>query len=428
MLRKLGIFEKAMLLANKHAPFNIVSVLRIENAPSPVVVQEALGILQARHPLLRARIIDSGREPLFEVLSSLDIPFEVTERADPDLWREVAMQEMAYRFDHTIGPLFRAHYVFEGGYGDLILNLHHAIVDAASGMNLLDELLRICAGEAGDLPVLAPVLTPEDCFPPRYKGPWKIFNTAGYAFSQLGDMINYLWRTRTKRKPPVRLGGTGRITSLTLPEELVASLSRRGRKRGLTLNSLLNAALVIAVNKHLYDCQPVTMRTFSFADLRPFTKPPTPKEHLGSFISMMGFIADISSEKDLWEVAGSLHQKIYYSLKRGDKFSALLMSETLLKMFTRMKSMRFGAVALNYNGYVPLDTQYRLMKLVGLHGFVSGYDLGPEMASQARLFNNQLWWDFIYLDTDMDDDLAAKITNEVVIILEQAAHGALQQD
>jgi hypothetical protein len=97
-------------------------------------------------------------------------------------------------------------------------------------------------------------------------------------------------------------------------------------------------------------------------------------------------------------------------------------------MFTRMKSMRFGAVALNYNGYVPLDTQYRLMKLVGLHGFVSGYDLGPEMASQARLFNNQLWWDFIYLETDMDDVLAAKITNEVVIILEHAAHGPHQQD
>ena len=51
MLRKLGTLEKAMLVTNKHAPFNIVSVLNIENAPPPDVVKAALAILQIRHPL-----------------------------------------------------------------------------------------------------------------------------------------------------------------------------------------------------------------------------------------------------------------------------------------------------------------------------------------------------------------------------------------
>jgi len=192
------------------------------------------------------------------------------------------------------------------------------------------------------------------------------------------------------------------------------------RKDGITLNSLLNAALVLAVNRHLYKGQPVTTRTFSFADLRPYTQPPTPPEYLANYISMMGYTLDVAGNMDFWELARRLHGKIYRSLKYGDKFSASLMSEALLRMFTKMKSMRFGATALNYSGFVPLKTQYGKIKLVGLHGFVSGYDLGPEMASQARLFNDQIWWDFIYLDTDMDAEMAGNIIGEVKAILEGA--------
>jgi hypothetical protein len=46
------------------------------------------------------------------------------------------------------------------------------------------------------------------------------------------------------------------------------------------------------------------------------------------------------------------------------------------------------------------------------------------MASQARLFNNQIWWDFIYLDTDMDAEMAGKIIAEVKAILEEADRGS----
>ena len=97
------------------------------------------------------------------------------------------------------------------------------------------------------------------------------------------------------------------------------------------------------------------------------------------------------------------------------------MSESLMKMFIRMKSMRLGATALNYSGNVLLKTQYGKIKVVGLHGFVSAYDLGPEMASQARLFNDEIWWDFMYLDTDMCTALAESILAEVMSILKRAS-------
>ena len=56
----------------------------------------------------------------------------------------------------------------------------------------------------------------------------------------------------------------------------------------------------------------------------------------------------------------------------------------------------------------------------------SGYDLGPEIASQARLFDGKLWWDSTYLDTDMNEQTAQEVLNQVQQILQQAAEIKIQ--
>ena len=103
-------------------------------------------------------------------------------------------------------------------------------------------------------------------------------------------------------------------------------------------------------------------------------------------MTLLGITVDVSGTQDFWLFAEELQTKIYRTLKSGDKFSASLMSEMLLKMITITKFMRFGATAVSYSGLVSLKNLYGDIKVTSLHGFVSGYDLGPEMASQARLF------------------------------------------
>jgi hypothetical protein len=237
------------------------------------------------------------------------------------------------------------------------------------------------------------------------------------------DELRYQWHVRGKRVPPYRPGGRGFPLTTTLSEALVDELSKRCRMEKVTFNSLLNATLLLATNRWLYAGKPTPMRTFSFADLRPYAVPPTSAEHLANYISMLRFTEDISSQSRVWDVTQSLHAKIYRALKRGDKFSAVLMSEALLKMFTTMKSMRMGSTALNYSGAVPLETQYGEIAVTGLHAILSSYDLGPEVSAQARLFRNELWIDFMFLETDMDRETAEKIVGEVKVILEGAVSG-----
>jgi hypothetical protein len=128
---------------------------------------------------------------------------------------------------------------------------------------------------------------------------------------------------------------------------------------------------------------------------------------------MMRYTVDVEGKVDFWPFVRKLHKKIYTSLKSGDKFVASAMSEFLMKMLVALDSVRLCASVLNYNGAVPVQTRYGEIKVLEMHGYVSPHVFGPEMASQAQLFNDQLFWDFAYLEADMDQDTAQAIVEEV---------------
>jgi NRPS condensation-like uncharacterized protein len=423
ILRNLGIFERALWLSDQHAPFNVVSVLRLEHGPVPEIVQHALGLLQKRHPLLQACI----REKKYVRLSHPLFSFKITEQQGDTDWLEVVEHEMNTRLNPESG-LFRGSYVYNSGHADLFLTFHHSIMDSASLVHLLDELLQICTGAlySNEIthPTLLEVAPPvEEQFPASFKGLPGLIKTTKYAFAQMADEIHFQWRIRGKRIPSVHLGGHGFPLTLTVPESIVDVLSKRCRENKVTLNSLLNAALLLAANRYLYAGSHTPMRTFTFADLRPYTIPPTPAEHLANYISMLRYTIDVSGESDIWKLTSDLHDKIYRSLRHGDKFLASKMSESLIKIFVGMKSMRMGATALNYSGTIPLKPQYSEIKVKRLHGFLSGFDLGPEVPAQARLFNNELCMDFMFLESDMDKEMAGKIIGELKTILDRAGNG-----
>ena len=96
MQRELGAFERALLISDHYAPFNVMSVLQLENAPAPDILQQALGFVQARHPLLRARIIEKNKHSYFEVVPDLSTPIAFVERTHPDQIGRASCRERVY--------------------------------------------------------------------------------------------------------------------------------------------------------------------------------------------------------------------------------------------------------------------------------------------------------------------------------------------
>ena len=413
MKRELGIFERAQYIADRYSPFHIV--------------RKSLSLLQKRHPFLSACLMHEAGRYYFATLADPPLPFRNLPRWNDDHWRQIVEVELGMRIDAKNGPLFRCTYLYNESQprAEIVITLSHFIADSMSASHLLHELMTTSASFADGMPVsvsgLSPAPTLESRFPAAYKGWGLTARTARYVLAQLQDEIAYRIQTRGKRIPQLhKKPARGHVFPVQLPEELVEPFSQRARKEGVTLNSALNVALLLAVNRHLYDGDELLMRTFSFADMRPHVEPPLHAENLGLYISMMRYTVNVKGDMDFWLLARGLHQKIYASLKGGDKYIAASMAESLMKMVTGLKAFRLCATALNYNGFVPVQTDYGRIKVLGMHGFVSAYEFGPELASQAQYFNKQLFWDFVYLEEDMDKGMAKAVVDEIKGIMKTA--------
>ncbi len=143
--RKLAGIEQALRFIDDVAPFNVVVVLRIEGDLPAARLRASLDELQHRHPMLQARILATNNEYSFHFDSPGPIPIEICEPSPADSWLAAAEEELHQRFNLVAGPLMRCRYLQNQWGGQLIIALHHTIIDGASAAHLLSELLSLCA-------------------------------------------------------------------------------------------------------------------------------------------------------------------------------------------------------------------------------------------------------------------------------------------
>lgn len=425
MKRRLGIFEQTQAFANTHFPFNAVVVLRLTGAPAVETLQKALGLLRSRHPLLGAGICSFDGHLCFDTDGVPPVPFKALHRHSDQDWRTLAEEELSNSFDLAVGPLLRVAYLGPEGAersAELVLTFQHVIMDAASGTSLISELLGLCAELEAGRPLQDVQMQP---FPPAAEAHFSAGmkrGRSGFILRQLADELNYQWHSRGKRQPPVYARGKSRILPLQLSAQTTADLVQRCRRQRVTLNSALAAALLLVAQRRLYGGEERLLRNFIFANLRPYVDPPLAADNLGSCFAMLRITTRVPGDGDFWSLARTLSTQVYQAAKRGDKYHNLLMSRTVMKMMLGQDRFRMAHTALSYTGVANLPVDYDGLHLAGLHAFVSNFVLGPEYTAQVRIFAARLWWDFVYLDCDMDTQEAGILAGEILMLLEESAH------
>jgi len=435
MRRKLGNMETAQAFTNEHYPFNAVIILRMTNGPSEETLKTLLEYLQHRHPLLGVHILKEKNRYFFVSEGTPGILPKVVARQNSEHWKQVAEEELNCKLDIFTGPLVRFTYLTSSANNkesEIVITFQHSVMDAISGANLLHEMLSFCQEiesrgavnviekfkKLKPLPFLPSV---EAFFPPSFKGIRRKWNVFLFILRQMGDEFRYRLHTRGKRKAPMHPAGRCKILPMKLSEETTDALLKCSRKKRITLNNLLTAAILMAAHKHLYDGHTRPLRHINTADLRPYLNPPLDPQYFGSYFSMMLFSVRMKKNPGVWELAQEINDIIYSSLKRGDKFCANVLSDQMMRAVFRFKSFRMAATAMSFTGPALLEKNYGKIGIQDIHAFVSNFVVGPEYTALVHLFDNHIYWNILYLDSDMDHEQAMVIAEEIRTILESAA-------
>ena len=435
MRRTLGTFETAATLTNERYPFVVVVVVRLAAALSSERLRRGLEILQRRHPPLAVRIVEHGGRFRYEPEGTPPIPLRVVERAGEEHWREVTARELDARIDAATGPLMRCTLLSpsdpsEDTPAEILLSFHHAIMDAASGTALVGELLGLCSpadGPSEPLAEEAPALPPvEDLFPASYRGARGAVRSVGFLARQMADEAVYRLRTRGARPAPAAESAGCRILPVRLSREETSALVHATRHRRVTLNAALGAAFLLAVHRRLPEAaangaRPRPMRYMTFADLRPYLKPPVGADALGGYLAMMRYTMRVDggaegSAEAFWGLARRITDQVAAGSRRGDKLWSVLFSEKVMRMMLGQRTERMAHTAVSYSGVTRLDAA----GVRGLHAFVSNLPVGPEYTALVRMFEGEMLLDVLYLDTDMDQARARAVADGILASLRRA--------
>ncbi len=421
--RALAGLEHAMRITDDVAPFNVVMVLRLDGELPVATLRQALDVLQQRHRLLRTRILAEGKSYAFHFEGTPAIPLEVRDRVQADGWVAMAEDQFQQRFPLTEGPLMRCLYLADAQGGDLIVTLHHTIVDAASARHLLSELLDLCSGVT---PEHVPAQASEGAVPAPALYP-KAFSGAGYARAlasfmrrQMADEFSFRWKSRGIRKAPIAATGRCCLLPVRFPAELTDKLIQASRTHRVTLNSILGAGMLSAVQRRLYPSPLVPLRHVIFADLRDRLRTPMAPTTLGCLLTMFRFTVMVPKAGDFWRIASDIQDATAVAARTGERYLAYSMSPGMMKMMFAAKAFRMGATALSYSGPIELPETSGTFRVTGLHAFAANMTLGPEYTALVRLFRGELWWDIMYMDSDMNETTAREIARDMQLILEAA--------
>lgn len=429
--RAMGAIERALILTDRPAPFNVVIVSRFVGSLDPERIRQALDHLQARHPLLTARITQKGGRVTLETGQTGPIPLEVNHRLDDKQWMNLAEVELNRRFDIATGPPIRASALLSGDpgatAGELILTLLHAVVDHRSGSALVQELLTFCdyRTELVSAPAGMKCPPPADAlFPPRYRGFARARKITAFLLRQMADEAFYQLRSLGAPKPTLHKQARCKILPVRLSREATANLVRQSRVHRVSLNSALNAALLLAVGKHLYDQRSLPMRYFTFADLRSHLEPPAEDGTLAAYFSILRFTTPVKAGMNLWTLAGAINRQVHAAARRGDRFAANLLSPKMMEWTLQSGKARMGTAAVSYSGPAKFTSPSDALRLEEIHAFNSNMVLGPEYTALARLWESRLWWDIVYLDSDMDRSVATRVAEVILDLLKAAGRAS----
>lgn len=241
--RPMGQGERLWARVSTAGSANGTMVAQLQGRVDEDRMRRAVRAVARLHPLMRAHAAEPPRQDTWLVPDEVPLPWCTQTRHGDHHWETVVEQELKDTLGPYRGPLWRIRLLQGEQASELILTMHHAISDGASGYVLMTDILQAYDGR---VPLPAPM-----ALPPAYD----TLLARPMDWRQWLYNARALWRMALRPAParwavpegiPASAQADTRIVSAQLEARTGAALQRACRAQGQTINGLISAVYMQA--------------------------------------------------------------------------------------------------------------------------------------------------------------------------------------
>lgn len=272
--------------------------------------QRALDAVQARHPLLRSRIIEPRRSwPRFQLDPAAPaLPLEVLDAACDIDWEQIALRHSEQPFEDARAPLCRwTVLIHPSGDGfDIVASFHHAIVDGMSMLALLREIFDQLSGQAEALSVCAEEYTFRIMQPTSW---WQRLRLAGQLIGKC--VFQKLWPPTGIVPETLSPGGCLRVV---WPDDLTTLFVQHCRRERTTVFGAV-AAVMLQTLAEREAWGNASLQLQVPVDIRNLYTPQVDRNTLGCFAGIMDFPHTDPLSIRFWELARQCRRDVQQEMR-----------------------------------------------------------------------------------------------------------------
>jgi NRPS condensation-like uncharacterized protein len=354
-------FKRKLLSERIHyrAPFNyVILTARIKGNIPVDLLKNALNKASIKHPLLNSHIeIEENGSAWFTPRDDKELYVEVINKDNDTQWIEKTIEEYRKPFMLDKGPLIRFILLDSQENSDFMIVCHHTICDGISLVYLIRDIMTFLGNPGKDAePLPMPPVLDMDCFPgtakisllPRlvlghFNNAW-VKQRVVFREEDYRRIYNNFWDKENLN-----------IISHTMEEGNLNSLVLRCKKEGITVNSAVSTAFIIAQNVVQKSVTHFS-KTGIAANLRS-RMADSPGEGMGLFAGGNAIRLKYDAEKSLWILARKFDRQVKKLLTDGQKLYDML-------LFNILDQTLIDAVYFHLFGDFENKTVARFIKLL----------------------------------------------------------------
>ena len=365
MKRKMLFFERFMYIDGV-TPINCALTARVRGTILADNLRNALNKVQAKHPLLRARVVKEAGEPQFVLDEDTpEIPVQIIERQCDEDWRALTVAQWNVPFETQTGPLLRVLWLKSDEVSELMVIGHHCICDGGSIITLLREILLVLDQPDMELVPYTSYSSLVDLIPQEVLSDEKTIRK-----TKRKAMVYKLFLALWPAKKPVHGPGDPYVLYWKSGVELLEKMNTRCTAEDTSLFAALCVAFLLAFQevkgkafKNKIMC-PVNIRR----SIRAIKS-----DMMFAFAPTIQLSINRKQEDDFWTRSRAMKQAITAGIEGMKVYEEMmvadLMRDSVPRIINFLRSSKGGHdIAFSNVGRLKIETRYQTFTLEALIG------------------------------------------------------------